>query len=475
MSKKYIYMKEKKMKFLDKIYSPQLNRIHSGKVRESFKIDDKTRMIVVSDRVSSFDSVLNNLIPEKGAVLNGITNFWFEKTKDIIGNHLIKAIDPNISLVKEAVPIRIEMIVRNYLTGSMWRGYQKGKREFSGVKVPDDLSQNDKFPEPLITPTTKEEHDREITPEEIVEAGWTTHEIYQKMEKVALHLFQKGTEELAEKGIILVDTKYEFGLWNGKLILIDELHTPDSSRFWDKKIYEKDQQNVDSMDKEFIRQWLLKNKKDGKLPNLLPQNVIMEASKRYKDIFEKITGMKFVSCQLEIKQRIHHHLVQANLIKDGYVALVMGSPKDNEHAEKLKNILKKYEVFVEKRVISAHKNGERIPELAKIYNNSIEPGCVLAIAGRSNGLGGALAANLAIPVINCPPFKDKIDMMVNINSSLMMPSKTPAMTVIDVNSAALAALRSLNLQRLKNKFQEEIVDMKEDLKKADEEFTTENT
>jgi len=458
------------MQCLDKIYTPQIKKIHSGKVRESFRIDEKTRMIVVSDRISSFDSVLNNLIPNKGAVLNGITNYWFEKTRNIVDNHFIKMIDPNISLVKEARPIRVEMIVRGYLTGSMWRGYKQGKREFSGVKVPDGLSRNQKFPKPILTPTTKEEHDREITPTDIVKEGWTSKEIYEKMRDISLRLFELGTKELAEKGIILVDTKYEFGLLDGEVILIDEIHTPDSSRFWDKTAYEKNPLKVDSMDKEFIRQWLLNNEKNGILPNILPADVITEASRRYIDIYNRIVGTEFKSFNEDIRERIYKNLVQAGVLKDGFIAVIMGSPADLEHSRKIKSVLEKYDVFVEMRVISAHKNGERIPEIAEIYNNSLEPGCVIAVAGRSNGLGGALAANLAIPVINCPPFKDKIDMMININSSLMMPSRTPASTVIDVNSAALAALRSLGIRRLKDTFIDEIKKIKESLIKADEEI-----
>ena len=458
------------MKYLDKIYTPQIKKIHSGKVRESFRIDDKTRMFVVSDRVSSFDSVLNNLIPNKGAVLNGITNYWFEKTRNIIDNHLIKAIDPNISLVKETEPIKVEMIVRGYLTGSMWRGYKKGQRVFSGVEAVDGLTQNQKFPTPIVTPTTKEEHDEEITPQNIVKTGLTTKAIYDKLQDISLQLFELGTNELAKKGIILVDTKYEFGLLNGEIILIDEIHTPDSSRFWDKAAYDKDPLKVDSMDKEFIRQWLLNNKKNGVVPNVLPEEVIAEASQKYVDIYEKIVEKDFKTCGADVRDRIYWNLLQAGLIKDGFVSIVMGSPMDMPHCEKIKAALDKYDIFVDMRVTSAHKNGERIGGIAEVYNNSLEPGCVIAVAGRSNGLGGALAANLAIPMINCPPFKDKIDMMVNINSSLVMPSKTPASTVIDVSSAALAALRSLGIRRLKDVFIGEIKDIKESLIKADDEI-----
>lgn len=459
------------MNCLGNFYTPQMKVIHRGKIRDSVCIDEKTRMIVVSDRISSFDSVLNNFIPQKGAVLTGITNFWFEKTKHIIDNHFIKMIDPNISLVKEAQPIKIEMIVRGYLTGSMWRGYKNGKRNFSGVVAPDGLSQNNKFPAPLVTPTTKEDSDRPITPEDIVKEGWTTKAIYDEMSKISLELFDFGSKLLEEKGIILVDTKYEFGIIDGKIVLIDEIHTPDSSRFWSLEDYNKDSTKVDSIDKEYVRQWLLENKVDGKLPSVLTEEVIEETNRRYLDIHHRITGEKLnYDFNEDVYSRVKRNLISEGLIKDGYVIIIMGSPMDLPHCEKIKAVLDKYDIYVDMRVTSAHKNGERIGGITDVYNNSLESGCVIAVAGRSNGLGGALAANLAIPLINCPPFKDKIDMMVNINSSLIMPSKTPASTVIDVSSAALAALRSLNLQRLKTIFRNEIQEVKESLIKADDEI-----
>ncbi len=461
------------MNCLGNFYTPQLEVIHRGKVRDSVRIDEKTRMIVVSDRISSFDNVLNNYIPQKGAVLTGITNFWFEKTRHIIDNHFIKMIDPNISLVKEAEPIKIEMIVRGYLTGSMWRGYKNGKRDFSGVTAPDGLKQNEKFPTPLVTPTTKEDSDRPITPTDIVKEGWTSKENYEKMEKISRELFDFGSKFLAERGIILVDTKYEFGIIDGEIILIDEIHTPDSSRFWSLEDYQKDPAKVDSIDKEYVRQWLMNNKIDGKFPEILSDEVISETNRRYLDIYQRITGEKLnYDFNEEIEDRIRRNLVTAGLIKDAFVSIVMGSPRDLEHCKKIAKRLGKYNIFIDMRVVSAHKNGERIPELVEIYNNAIEPGVVIAVAGRSNGLGGALAANLAIPLINVPPFKDKIDMMVNINSSLIMPSNTPASTIVDISCAVGAALRALNLKRLKRLFIDEIKQVKAELIAADEEIKT---
>lgn len=456
------------MKCLKSFSTPQLEKIYTGKVRDSIRIDGQTRMIVVTDRLSAFDSVLKTPIPYKGAVLNGISNFWFEKTRDIIGNHFIKQIDPNITLVKEAEPIRIEMVVRGYLTGSMWRGYQQGKREFSGVQAPDGMQKNQKFPQPIVTPTTKEKKDREITPVDIVKEGWTSKEIYEQMEQIALKLFNMGTMLLAERGIILVDTKYEFGLINGELALIDEIHTPDSSRFWKAEDYLAHPDTAEQIDKEYVRQWLLQNKVKDRYPNTLPDDIVQETSRRYLEIYEMVTGKPLeVNKGEHIKTRICRNLVKEGLIKDGYIAIVMGSPSDLEHCEKIRSYLEQYGIMIEFRVVSAHKNGEEIIQLAGEYNTSIEPGAVIAVAGMSNGLGGALSANLNLPVFNCPPFKDLADIVANVNSSLLMPSKAPAATIIHPGNAAHAALRSLNLPRLREIFDQEIDDMKKTLREAD--------
>jgi len=450
--------------------SPQLEKIHAGKVRDSIKIDDKKRLIVVTDRISAFNKNLKNAIPDKGGVLNTLTNYWFNNTLQIIDNHLIEQIDDNISIVKEAEPIRVEMIVRGYLTGSMWRGYQTGQRTFSGVKVPDGLTKNQAFPKPILTPTTKDKDDTEITETEIIRRGLVSEKVYQQMKQKALELFNFGSKYLAERGIVLVDTKYEFGLINGKLILIDEIHTPDSSRFWDKKDYEKAPAKAEQIDKEFVRQWMLQHKINGQVPDELPEDVILETSKRYKEIFRIITGQEYNSGHLPVKTRMYHNLLRKGLIKPGYVAMVMGSKSDVKHAEKIKSYLEKFDVKTQMRIISAHKNGERLVDFAEVVNYAVEPVSVIAIAGRSNGLGGALAANLNVPVINCPPFSDRTDIMLNINSSLIMPSNTPAVTVVHPDNAALAAIRSLQIPEFKEQMTRDILKMKEQLINDDKEL-----
>lgn len=457
------------MSILRSICTPQLKTIHRGKVRDSLRVDNATRLLVVSDRLSAFDRVLDTPIPMKGEVLSRLSNWWFEQTADIVPNHVLRAVDPIATLVKEVEPIRIEMIVRGYLTGSMLRAYDKGVRTFCGVDVPDGLKPSQRFPQPLVTPTTKEESDREITPAEIVAEGWTTAERYEQMKAVALRLFERGSRILAEKGLILVDTKYEFGLLNGELVLIDEIHTPDSSRMWDQAAYDKDPLKVESHDKEYVRAWLRNNRRDGEYPTSLPDDVVRETTRRYVDIFERITGEKLEITTEDPRARLARNLHAAGLIRDGFVVFVMGSRADVDHANKMKAVVESYGIFADVRVCSAHKNGEDLPALLAEYDNAIEPGAIVAIAGLSNGLGGALAANSCLPVISCPPFKDGVDMMLNLNSSLMMPSAVPNMTVVKPKEAVAGALRALNLPRLKDRFREEIVEMKERLRYDDRE------
>jgi len=307
--------------------TPQLELLHRGKVRDSYRVPSGERLIVVTDRLSAFDSVLETAIPYKGAVLNGLADFWFDKTRDIVPNHVIRVVDPNAMLVKEAEPIRVEMVVRGYLTGSMLRGYLQGQRTFSGATVPDGLTKHQRFPEPLVTPTTKEESDREITPENLVSEGWVSAELYEQMRVISLQLFNFASAWMAERGIILVDTKYEFGLLNGELILIDEIHTPDSSRFWDAADYAANPEGAAQMDKEYIRQWLIAHKVDGKYPTALKPEVTAEASRRYLDIYQRITGAPLPGTDagdVDVPARLVQNLVQEGYLQDARVEQLNG-------------------------------------------------------------------------------------------------------------------------------------------------------
>ncbi len=458
------------MNCLQTFSTPQLQKLHSGKVRDSYKIDEERRLIVVTDRISAFNKNSKTPIPHKGAVLNSLANFWFKKTEHIVPNHVIKAIDPNMTLVHEAQAIKVEMIVRGFLTGSMWRGYEKGERSICGLSIPDGMQKNQAFDSPILTPTTKDEDDTNISPEAIVANGLVSQDTYDKMAAIALQLFDLGSKHAAERGLILVDTKYEFGILNGDLILIDEIHTPDSSRFWRASEYQEDPRTSTEVSKEYVRQWLLENKQEGKVPDRLPENVVQETSRLYQEIYEILTDEKLPNLSNEdINDRLSRNLVNEGFIREGYVAIIMGSPSDLEHCQKIHRYLQSFpQVATEFRVISAHKNGEEILKAAHTYNNSVEPGAVIAVAGRSNGLGGALAANLNLPVINCPPFKDSVDLQTNVNSSLVMPSKTPATTAVHPDNAAYAALRSLNIPSVRRQMSEMIRNIKQQLKEADQ-------
>lgn len=278
------------------------NKIHTGKVRDTYEHEGKL-IIVTTDRQSAFDRILAS-VPFKGAVLNMFSAFWFDKTKDIVKNHLIATPDPNVSVVNKVKIFPVEVVVRGYITGSTdtsaWFNYEKGVRDFCGVKLPEGMRKNQKFDEPIITPTTKaEDHDEKISAAEIVSRGLVPEEKWKKIEQYALAVFKRGQEIAAEKGFILVDTKYEFGEdEKGNIVLADEVHTPDSSRYWIAETYEEKfakSEEPDNFDKEFLRLWFKQHcdpYNDPELPPA-PDKLVTELSYRYIDIYEKLTGQKF--------------------------------------------------------------------------------------------------------------------------------------------------------------------------------------
>lgn len=293
-----------------------LGKKYQGKVRDYY-IHKGKRIIITTDRISAFDIILG-FIPYKGQVLSQLCAFWFDKTKKIIPNHMISVPHPNVMIVKNCKLIPIEMVVRGYITGvtntSIWGSYEKGERTIYGIRFPQGLSKNQKLKKPVITPTTKAEigHDQRLTEKEILKKKIVSEKIWKQMKKTALKLFERGTKICSKAGIILVDTKYEFGIYKNKLILIDEIHTPDSSRFWIKKTYKKRfsfGKEPENFDKEFLRIWYAKRgyKGDGKPPKM-PQSFVNQVSNRYISIFEKITGKKFIKEKGDINKRITENL-----------------------------------------------------------------------------------------------------------------------------------------------------------------------
>ena len=309
------YISEQLNHTLDAFESDNLGEHYKGKVRENFSQDDKILMIT-SDRVSAFDHVLGT-IPFKGQILSEIANFRFEKTKDLVPNHIIDTPDPQVLVAKRAKTLPVEVIVRQYITGSLWREYSNGINGQYGFMLPKGLKKDQKFDEPLLTPSTKAEyglHDEPISREAIV-SGLVEESVYTKAEEYALALFNAGREWAAKQGLILVDTKYEFGIVDGVLIVIDEIHTPDSSRYWVAKEYETRFTNGETqlmLDKENIRQWLIEKGFSGEgVPPELSEEIRTTLAERYVELYHTLTGKQFDPEVGDVKSRIIKNLENA--------------------------------------------------------------------------------------------------------------------------------------------------------------------
>ena len=282
---------------------PKQTKFYKGKVRDVYTLENDILIMIASDRISAFDHVLPAGIPYKGQVLSQIAAKFLDATSDIVQNWMLATPDPSVTIGKKCEPFKIEMVIRGYLTGHAWREYKSGKRILCGISMPDGMVENQKFESPIITPTTKEDvgHDEDISKEKILKQEIVSEKDYLKLEEYTYKLFQRGTEMANEKGLILVDTKYEFGKdSNGIITLIDEIHTPDSSRYfylrdYDKRIKDGEQQK--QLSKEFVRQWLISEGFQGKEGDVIPSmsdNYCLSVSERYIELFELITGDKFI-------------------------------------------------------------------------------------------------------------------------------------------------------------------------------------
>lgn len=306
---------------------PKQSGYYKGKVRDVYTINNTHLVMVASDRISAFDVVMPRGIPYKGQVLNQIAAHFLHATAHQVPNWLVDVPDPNVSIGYKCEPIKVEMVVRGYLAGHAWREYKAGKRELCGVSLPDGLKENDRLPEPIITPSTKADsgHDEDISREQILEKGIVQPSDYQIMEEYSLKLFAIGTQMAAERGLILVDTKYEFGKHQGKILLIDEVHTPDSSRYFYADGYEDRQEKglpQKQLSKEFVRQWLIEHDfmgKPGQLVPVMDDDFIVNVSKRYIEIFELLTGQNFIyqnyhDAEKRIEQNIHQALERLGIV-----------------------------------------------------------------------------------------------------------------------------------------------------------------
>ena len=296
---------------------PGQSKYYEGKVREVYTINEELLVMIVSDRISAFDVVLPKAIPFKGQVLNQIAAKFLKATEDIVKNWVINVPDPSVTIGKRCEPFKVEMVIRGYLAGHAWREYKAGKRLLCGVEMPDGMKENDKFPEPLITPTTKAGvgHDEDITREEILAQGVVAEVDYVALEDYTRKIFQRGTDIAADKGLILVDTKYEFGKVGEEIYLIDEIHTPDSSRYFYADGYQERQdagEKQKQLSKEFVRQWLIENGFQGKEGQAIPdmsEEFINQVSERYIELYEHITGDKFVKSDVsDVLKRVEDNI-----------------------------------------------------------------------------------------------------------------------------------------------------------------------
>jgi phosphoribosylaminoimidazole-succinocarboxamide synthase len=280
---------------------PGLKNLYIGKVRDVYNIDDELLIMVTSDRISAFDVVLPRAIPYKGQVLNQIASKFLDATSDILPNWKIATPDPMVTVGRLCEPFKVEMVIRGYLSGHAWREYKEGRRSICGVAMPEGMKENDMFPNPIITPTTKASfgHDEDISKEEILKQGIVSHEDYEMLEKYTMAIFERGTQIAAGMGLILVDTKYEFGKANGEIFLIDEIHTPDSSRYFYQSGYEERQSRGEAqkqLSKEFVREWLMAHGfqgKEGQQVPVMDDDFVNLVSERYIELYENITGDTF--------------------------------------------------------------------------------------------------------------------------------------------------------------------------------------
>jgi len=432
---------------IETVALPTLGAATSGKVREAWRLPGGKRVLVTTDRVSAFDRVLGT-IPFKGQVLNQLSAWWFERTRNIVANHMIAVPDANTMVVRDAAPLPVEVIVRGFLTGvtstSLWTMYTAGVERPYGLELPAGLAKDDRLLRAVVTPTTKATggaHDEPLSGAEVVARGLVAPALWAKVEATALALFAEGQRVAEAAGLLLVDTKYELGLVDGELTLIDEVHTPDSSRYWVKSAWESRTADAapEHLDKELLRKELaaIGYKGDGVAPPL-SDAVRVRLAGRYIELFERLTGEAFVPV-LGGRAR-----VEAALTKP-LVPILMGSRSDLEHGMKVKSSLEAFGIAAELRVASAHKSPALLLEVLEAYEADPRPKVYVAIAGRSNALSGMLCAAVTAPVVTCPPYSDRFG-GADVFSSLRMPSYVAPALVLDPENAAFFCAKVLGLQ-----------------------------
>ena len=425
--------------------------IYTGKVREIYDIGKDLLAIEHTDRLSSFDRHICD-VPGKGQILTETSAYWFNRI-DIPHHYLYSS--GNIMIVKKCNVVPIEVVVRGYITGStqtsLWTHYKKGVRNYCGVQFPDGLVKNQKLESNVITPTTKGEVDELITADEIVERGLLSQSEWDYIAETALDLFQMGQQHAEARGLILVDTKYEFGRdREGNLLLIDEVHTCDSSRYWIQGSYEErmaEGKEPEKYDKDIVRDYIKANVKDPYSMTKfdVPQELIEKTYSTYSTFFSVLTGFYTLPETKDRDEVINKYFDNVDWILRPHLVILSGSPSDADHVNKIKKMAEVYNIQTISHVASAHKNTQKVLNILDFYNSQNGKVIFVAVAGRSNALGGVVACNTDYPTIACPPFKDKMDMQVNINSTLQCPSKVPVMTIIEPINVVISAKKIFEL------------------------------
>ena len=419
-----------------------------GKVRTVRDMGNGELLLTASDKLSAFNKH-RCIVPGKGKYLNYMSEWWLKKTRHIIDNHLLWSNGKHM-VVRKTKRVPLEIVVRGYLTGSsktsIWKMYEQGKRRMYDIDFPDGMKQHQKLDKPILTPTTKDDDDLPITPAEIIKQKLLTQDEWDYISSVALKLFEYGSKISDKMGLCLVDTKYEFGWVDDKIILIDEVHTCDSSRYWIKQNLPYSESPPKKIDKDMVRDWLSTNCEDVYKDDIeIPQPVINEVSQAYLTYVFKL-------CEIDNKDAfklVDDHITDSwshYEVRDEYntfhcknrVHIISGSITDKPFVTKIQSELNKRGIRNVYTACSAHKNTQEAIDLIKKTDDSGKFMVWVTVAGRSNALSGVVAANSRYPVIACPPFKDKDDMMVNINSTLQMPSKVPVMTILEPGNVALA-------------------------------------
>ena len=391
--------------------------MYQGKVRNLYNFQKHHLIMEATNRLSAFNKH-QCFIPHKGQYLNEMSVWWFNETSDIIPNHYLWH-RGQFMMVKKTRAIKLEFIVRAYITGSLWKDYENGRRNMYGFVFPDGMVKDQKFDTPIITPTYKNATDDPITEEEILKQNFLTEDELEFLKQKSLELFSRGTELSSGMGLTLVDTKYEFGRdLNNSIILIDEIHTCDSSRYWSDN---------EHLDKQVIRDWISAHPTD-EISNEIKQKVEM-IYKNYALLLNPTLKNDEITLNI--------FLADFKQTFDNFVCVIVGSTSDKEHVEKITSCLKEFNVNYNIMYASAHKETQKVSNYIREQDTLDRKMVWITIAGRSNALSGVVASNSKFPVFACPPFNDNVDMMININSTIQMPSNVPVALILKPRNLSL--------------------------------------